>query len=95
MLIFGLVILMGCWLGCAAWEWCAVLIVSGLVFAAEALNSAMETLADALHPAQHPLVGQAKDLSAGAVLISAIFAAMIGLVVFLPKLVSLVFPASH
>ena len=44
--------------------WCAVVLCIALVFAAEGVNTAIETLADAVHPDQHPLVGRAKDIDA-------------------------------
>ena len=55
-----------------------------LVWGAEAFNTALEQLADAVHPARHPGVGRAKDLAAGAVLIAALGAALIGVLVFVP-----------
>jgi diacylglycerol kinase (ATP) len=54
------------------------------VWTAEALNTALELLGDAAAPDPHPLVGQAKDVAAGAVLISAIGAVVIGALVFAP-----------
>lgn len=69
-------------------EWCAVLLAAGLVLAAEALNTALEFLADVVHPEQHPGVGRAKDAAAGAVLIAAIAAAAVGAIVFVPKIIS-------
>lgn len=70
----------------SGWLWLAAAIAG--VFAAEALNSALEALADAVHPAPHPLVARAKDLAAGAVLIAAAGAAAIGFLVLGPPLVS-------
>ena len=67
-------------------EWCAVSLAMGVVLAAEALNTAIEFLADAVHPDQHPLVGKAKDVAAGGVLLAAIAAAAVGLMVFVPKI---------
>jgi diacylglycerol kinase (ATP) len=67
-------------------EWCAVVAVVGLVWAAEALNTAVESLADAAIPEQHPKVRDAKDAAAGAVLACAIAAAIVGLIVFGPRL---------
>jgi diacylglycerol kinase (ATP) len=61
------------------WLWLVAAIAG--VFAAEALNSALESLADAVHPDSHPLVGRAKDLGAAAVLFAAAGAAAIGLLV--------------
>jgi len=74
------------WLQITAGEWCAILIVTGLVWSAEAMNSALELLADHLAPDDHPLVGKAKDIAAGGVLIAAIVAAVVGVIVFGPKL---------
>lgn len=80
------VILLGVFLGVSRLEWVALLVAVALVWVAEALNSALEALADALHPQQHPLVGKAKDLAAAAVLVAAVVAVMIGLLIFLPYL---------
>jgi diacylglycerol kinase len=74
-------------LGRAEWMWIAVAIV--MVWCAEAFNTALEQLADALHPAQHPGVGRAKDMAAAAVLIAALGAAVIGVLVFMPYLAKL------
>ena len=54
------------------------------VWTAEALNTAFEFLADAASPNFHPLVKKAKDVAAGAVLISAIGAVVIGVLVLGP-----------
>ena len=67
-------------------EWALLLLAIALVWLAEALNSALEALADAVHPEQHPMIGKAKDLGAGAVLVTACCAALIGLLVFVPYL---------
>jgi diacylglycerol kinase len=80
-------IAVGFWLQITSIEWCAVLIVTGLVWSAEAVNSALELLADHLAPDEHPLVGRAKDVAAGAVLMAAIVAVGVGIVVFGPRLV--------
>jgi diacylglycerol kinase (ATP) len=69
-----------------SWLWLAAAIAG--VFAAEALNSALESLADAVHPAPHPLVGRAKDLGAAAVLFAAAGAVAIGLLVLGPPLLA-------
>jgi len=70
-------------------EWCLIIVAISLVLVSEGLNSALESLADAVHPTEHPLVGRAKDVSAGAVLLASFAAAAIGLIVFGPKLLSL------
>ena len=65
-------------------EWCWVVLAIMAVWTAEALNTAVEFLADAAVPQRHPLVEKAKDVAAGAVLISAVGAVVIGAVVFVP-----------
>jgi len=57
----------------AIW-WAIGFLAVGLVLVAELLNSALETLADRLHPEQHPEIRVAKDMAAGAVLIASIIA---------------------
>lgn len=66
-------------------EWLAVVLSAGLVFMAEVFNTAMEYLADAVHPEADQGVGMAKDAAAGGVLIAAVAAAVVGAIVFLPK----------
>ena len=68
----------------SAAEWCWIILAIMAVWTAEALNTALELLADVASPDFHPLVGQAKDVAAGGVLISAFGAAIIGLLVLGP-----------
>lgn len=84
-----LVVLAGWWLRISSMEWVAVTIVIGAVLAAEAINSSIESLCDMVSPEHHPHIKRVKDLAAGAVLLMAIAAAVVGLIVFLPKLVVL------
>ena len=70
-------------------EWLAVVLAMMAVWTAEALNTAFESLCDAASPEFHPQVERAKDVAAGAVLISAIGAVAIALIVFGPRLVAL------
>jgi diacylglycerol kinase (ATP) len=70
-------------------EWLAVVLAIIAVWTAEALNTALESLCNVASPEFHPLVERAKDVAAGAVLISAIGAAVVGLLVFGPRLLSL------
>ena len=74
-------------LGRAEWLWIAAAIT--LVWSAEVFNTALEQLADALHPDRHPAIGRAKDMAAAAVLIAAVGAAVIGMLVFVPHLASM------
>jgi len=72
----------------AAWEWCAVVFAIVGVWVAEAFNTALEFLADAAQPEIHPLVKKAKDVAAGAVLLAAVGAVVVGMVVFGARLFS-------
>ncbi len=67
-------------------EWIVVVFACGLVMAAEVLNTAVEYLADAVHPEMDPGIRRAKDAAAGGVLIASVAAAAVGAIVFLPKL---------
>ena len=68
----------------SAAEWCWIILAIMAVWTAEALNTALELLADVASPDFHPLVEMAKDVAAGGVLISAVGAAIIGLFVLGP-----------
>ncbi|ODS83910.1 MAG: diacylglycerol kinase [Cytophagaceae bacterium SCN 52-12] len=70
-------------------EWCILVIQIALVMAAEAFNTAIEKLCDAISPQKHPAIGTVKDIAAGAVLITAIAAVITGLFLFLPKILQL------
>ncbi len=65
-------------------DWCLLTVAIGQVWIAEALNTAVELLADAVTLDPHPLIGKAKDVAAGAVLLSAMGAVVIGCLVFIP-----------
>ncbi|HZE58125.1 MAG TPA: diacylglycerol kinase family protein [Chthoniobacterales bacterium] len=70
----------------SAADWCWIILAISIVWTAEALNTAFEFLADAASPSFHPLVRDAKDVAAGAVLLTAAAAAVIGGIVFWPYL---------
>lgn len=78
------VVAAGFFLGVSAPDWCWLVAAIAAVWTAEALNTALEFLADAASPEFHPLVQNAKDVAAGAVLIAAMAAAIIGLLVLGP-----------
>lgn len=71
-------------------EWCFISIAITMVIAAEGFNTAIEFLTDLTSPDYHPLAGKSKDVAAGAVLITAIGAAIIGGLIFLPKIIEMV-----
>lgn len=84
-LIFIAVIALGLWLRITPGEWFVLLLVGALVVALEFLNSAIEALADAVHPGYHEHIQRSKDLSAAAVLTVSLLAAGTGLFIFLPR----------
>lgn len=82
-------IIAGFFFGISATEWCLIIICIGLVISAEALNSAVEALADKITTDRDPLIGRAKDLGATAVTLLALVAVVVGLIIFLPKVITL------
>ena len=84
-----LVIIAGLLFHISTAEWIAVFFAIGLVLAAEAINSAIERLSDVVQPEKDERIRDIKDISAGAVFICAITAAIIGVIIFLPKLLML------
>lgn len=79
-------IAIGLWLGISAFEFCIVLLCISAVLGAEALNSAVERLADVHTRETHPEIKRIKDIAAGAVLIVAFISLVIGIVIFIPRL---------
>ena len=67
-------------------EWCLVIFAIGLVLSAEAFNTSIEYLTNLVSPDYHELAGKTKDVAAAAVLLAAIAAAIVGLIIFLPKI---------
>ena len=70
-------------------EWIGVIFSIGLVFSLEIINSSIENIADFISPEKHKMIKKIKDLSASGVLISAITALIIGLIIFIPKILKL------
>ena len=68
-------------------EWIAVAVALAMVWTAEAFNTAVESLGDAVSADVNPAVGRAKDVAAGAVLIASVGAAAVGVLVFGPAFV--------
>ena len=81
-----LVVTAGFIFGISAQEWLWVLLCIGLVLGLEMVNTAIETLANRLHPNQHPDIKIVKDVAAGAVLWAAVISVIVGVIIFLPKL---------
>ena len=82
------VVAAGLWFGVTRWEWCALVLAIGLVWTAEALNTAIEFVADEISQERRELIGKAKDAGAGGVLLASITSAIIGAVVFVPHILA-------
>ncbi len=82
-------ILLGYLLQISNFEWIAIIIVIGMVLAAETFNSSIEELVNLISPEISEKAGKIKDMAAGAVLISATAAFITGAIIFLPKLYEL------
>ncbi|MBP1762158.1 MAG: Diacylglycerol kinase [Firmicutes bacterium] len=75
-------VLTGWWLGINRWEWAIITISIFMVLAAETINTAIEKTVDLVTREYHPLAKQAKNMAAGAVLLAAVNAIIIGLLIF-------------
>ena len=71
------------------YEWIIIVMTIAVVIAGELINTAIEAVVDLVTEEYHPLAKVAKDTSAAAVFILAIMAAVVGIIIFLPKLISL------
>lgn len=67
-------------------EWLFIIFSIGLVIIAEIINTAIENICDFISPEKHELIKKIKDISAAAVLLVSIFAGIVGIIVFLPKI---------
>lgn len=67
-------------------EWMLQILAIGLIMSIEGLNTAIEEIADFIHPEHHTKIGFIKDVAAGAVFIAAVAAILIGLIIYLPKI---------
>jgi undecaprenol kinase/diacylglycerol kinase (ATP) len=74
----------------SAREWIAVCFCIAFVIVMEMFNTAVEKLCDVVHKEVHPGIKKVKDISAGAVLISALFSLITGAIILLPKIINLV-----
>ena len=90
-----LTIIAGVWLRVGAVQWLALILSMAMVLAAELFNRALEAAVDLSVSEWRPLAKTAKDAAAGAVLVTAMGAAAVGFVVFLPPLLALFGGAGH
>lgn len=70
-------------------EWALALFCSALIMSLELVNTAIEEAVNLAEPSYNKIAKASKDVAAGAVLLAAIFSAVIGLIIFLPKIISL------
>lgn len=77
-----MVVAAGWWVGLSAADWRWISLAIALVWSAEAINTALEYLCDVVSPGYHAAIGKAKDIAAGAVLVCAGAAAVIGCLTF-------------
>ena len=84
-----LAVVMGFLFRISPMEWIAVVIVIGMVLSAEILNSSLERTADFVKAERDDRKRDIKDLGAAAVLVCAIAAAVVGIIIFLPKIVAM------
>ncbi|MGI6591358.1 MAG: diacylglycerol kinase family protein [Eggerthellaceae bacterium] len=83
-----LAVVLGLAFGISLVEWCAVVVCIGAVIGGECMNTALEDAVDLANPEVHPLAKSAKDMAAGAVLVMSIASAVIGIIIFLPRILS-------
>jgi len=88
-LVMVLVIIAGIVFSISPMEWVVVVLCFGMVISAELFNSAIERLTDIASPQWLPLAGKVKDIAAGAVLVTAIASAVVGLIIFVPYVIVL------
>ena len=85
-LAMAVVVVLGFYLKLNLTEWCFITLTIALVIGSELFNTAIETIVDMVSPEKNPKAKLAKDISAAAVLAFSIGAAIIGMIIFIPKL---------
>ena len=80
------VIVVSFWLQLTRMEWVAILLVIGMVWTAEFINTSLESIVDMASPERHPLAQVGKDVAAAAVLFAALIAVIVGILVLGPHL---------
>ncbi len=84
--VAALVLIVGLWLGLSPRDWAVIVLAIAIVFTAEFINTAIEAVVDLASPVHHPLAKVGKDVGAGAVLIAALAAVLVGLLILGPPL---------
>lgn len=86
-----LVTIFGFLLHISTWEWIICVILFGLVISSELLNTALETTIDICSPHPDPLAKRVKDIAAASVLVVAFASAIVGMIIFAPKVWAVLF----
>ena len=84
-----LVSIIGLLVGLSATEWILQTLCIGLILTAEGLNTAIEKLCDFVNPGPDPKIGRVKDIAAGGVGFAAVAAIIVGLIIYIPKVLAL------
>ena len=84
-----LVTIAGFYFSISATEWMIQILVIGFVLSIEGLNTAVEKIADFIHPEYHEKIGFIKDIAAGAVFFAAMVAVCIASIIYIPKIINL------
>ncbi|WP_080844998.1 diacylglycerol kinase family protein [Cytobacillus gottheilii] len=87
LLIMPMIVGTGFFFSISRYEWLVVILVIGGMIALELMNTAVERVVDLVTDQYHPLAKQAKDIAAAAVLVYAITAIVIGVMIFVPKII--------
>jgi diacylglycerol kinase len=83
-----LAIILGFWLNISSNEWVVVFFTIAFVLVLELINTTLEAIVDIVSPRRHPKAKVAKDVSAAAVFVAAVLAIVVGIIIFLPKLIA-------
>lgn len=86
LLLMTLVIVLGIIFSITSSQWIIIIFCGSMVLSLELINTALEKLADAVTTEFNPLIKQAKDIAAGAVLLASVTSVIIGLIIFIPKI---------
>lgn len=84
--VAAVIVAVGLWLGLPPHDWAVIILTIAMVFTAEFINTAIEAVVDLASPVHHPLAKVGKDVGAGAVLVAALAAALVGLLILGPPL---------
>jgi diacylglycerol kinase len=86
--VAAIVLVLGAWLNLPARDWAVLILAMALVISAEFINTSIEAVVDLASPRKHPLGKVGKDVGAGAVLVAAFAALLIGLLILGPPLLA-------